>query len=102
MPLKMKKMVAIDTSHNPHVRVSHYDIVIANDDQKDCLEIIRDKNICVGRCICMFILEEVGIVNELIEIVNRMKWGKLFVMRYDAYENLVYEFYSSLKLRTDT
>lgn len=61
------------TSRNPHIRVSNFDIVIGNNDQKDCFKVIRQKDICVGRCIYMPILEEVRIVNEFMKIVNRMK-----------------------------
>lgn len=55
----------------------------------------------VNRYVYILILEEISITNEFIKIVNKMKWGKLLFMKYDAYKNLVYEFYSSLKLRID-
>lgn len=63
--------------------------MIANDEHNDCLEEIRHKDVYVGRCVYMQILEEIGIANEFMKIVNKMKWGKLFFNKYDAYKNLV-------------
>lgn len=35
------------------------------------------------------------------EIIRRMRYERLFFLRMDAYVNLVYEFYSSLRIKTD-
>lgn len=39
----------------------------------------------------MPILEEIGIANKFYEIVNMMKWGKLFFMKYNADKNRMYK-----------
>lgn len=46
-------------------------------------------------------LIELNIVNALFEIVRRMNWEKLFFTWMDVYANLVYEFYSLLRIKTD-
>lgn len=51
MALMTKKTIASGTFNNPCV--SHYGNVIANDDQKDCLKVIRHRNVYVGICILM-------------------------------------------------
>lgn len=101
MASKTKRSTTTSTSWNTYVRFSHYDIVIVSDDQQECLENFRHKNIHMSRCVYMFILEQVGVVDELIEIVNKMKWRNLYFMKYDEYKNLVHEFYSSLNLTID-
>lgn len=55
----------------------------------------------MARCVYLPILEQVRIIEEFMEVVNRMKQKNLFFMKYDAYKNLIYEYYSSLKLTTD-
>lgn len=46
-------------------------------------------------------MHKIGLENELIEIIRRMKWETLFFMNLDVYEDLVYEFYSSLSVSMD-
>lgn len=48
----------------------------------------------------MNIINEIDIGNELMEIIRRMRWENLFLLHLDVYEDLVYEFYSSLLVPT--
>lgn len=36
------------------------------------------------------------------KIITRIMWKKLFFMKLHVYKNLIYEFYSSLKLQMDS
>lgn len=56
------------------------------------------KGIFNGRYFDVNIINKIGVRGELIETIRRIRWEKLFIMHLDVYEDLVYEFYSSLSM----
>lgn len=49
MALRTKKAMTTGISRNQFVCTTHYGIVIANDDQRDCLEKIRHRDVYIGK-----------------------------------------------------
>lgn len=56
-----------------HQRFSHFDIVVRDNEQEECLEATKRKGIYIRCCLYLPILNKLGVSDELPKIIRLMK-----------------------------